>query len=164
MLSVCACRAHRRSLAPARRRQSHSPATSLVTTAPGSDQRRFANRHAGHDRRIAADRGPALYACRDYRPVSFSLQCAVVVDGARVEIVSKHHAMAHKDFVFNRHAFADKRVRRNFAARADRGVLLNLDKRSDLRFIADRAAIEIHQIGLKNSNVLSQRYIRRQSA
>jgi hypothetical protein len=47
-------------------------------------------------------------------------------------------------------------MRRDFAAFSDRDVLLNLDERSDLRLIPDAAAVEIHEVGVKNHHVKAQ--------
>ena len=58
----------------------------------GADQRAFANRYTGEDRRIAADRRAPLDPRRHHLPVGFGLQAAVFVDRRRVQIVGEHHA------------------------------------------------------------------------
>jgi hypothetical protein len=58
--------------------------------------------------------------------------------------------MPDETLVLNLHAFANKTVRRDFATRSHDHVLLNLDKRADLSLVADRTAVQIHQIRLKD--------------
>jgi len=58
--------------------------------------------------------------------------------------------MTHEALVFDRHSFADERVRRDLATLADARILLYLDKRTDLRVRADRTAVKIDQIRLKD--------------
>src|SRR5690606_22487019 len=80
----------------------------------------------------------------------------VIVRGAREAVVREHHAVADEDLVLDVHALADERVRGHLAACADEGVLLDLHERADARLVADRAAVEIHEIGVKDPDVLPE--------
>ena len=111
----------------------------------GSNERAFADRDAGDDGGVAADRCCALHAGDFNLPVGLSLKAAVGIGRARMAVVGEHDAMTDEDFVFDDHAFTDESVRRDLATRTDRGVLLDLDKGSDLRVAADRATVQIHQ-------------------
>ena len=53
--------------------------------------------------------------------------------------------MSDKHVVFDRHSFANEGVTRNLAALADDGILLDLDKRADLGFVPNFAAIEVNE-------------------
>ena len=122
----------------------------------GADQRAGADRDAGDDGRVGADRGRAPDARGLDLPIGFALQAAVAVGRARVAVVGEHHAVTDEDFVLDHDAFADEAVRRDLAAGADDGVLLDLDEGTDFGVVADRAAVEIHQRGLKDLDVLAQ--------
>ena len=65
--------------------------------------------------------------------------------------------MADKDVVFNGDAFTDKGVTGNLAAPADAGILLNLNERSNLRFIADLASVEVDELG--QFHIAAQLYV-----
>ena len=54
--------------------------------------------------------------------------------------------MADEDVVLDRHAFTDEGVARNLAPPADLCILLDLDERSDLRFVADLAAVQVDEL------------------
>ena len=97
-----------------------------------------------------------LTSGRHDRPVRVGLQAAVGVDGARVQIVGEHHAVADEHPVLDRHAFADEAVARDLAVAADRGAALDLDERADPRARADPAAIEVDQVGVMNDDVFVQ--------
>jgi hypothetical protein len=61
-----------------------------------------------------------------------------------------------KDLVFDRHAGADESVRRDLAAGADIRAALYLDEGADARIRTDRAAVQIHKVGMKNLDPLGE--------
>jgi hypothetical protein len=61
--------------------------------------------------------------------------------------------VADEDLVLDVDPLTDEGVRRNLAARSDRRVLLDLDERTDLRLIADRAAVEVDEVRMKDPDI-----------
>src|SRR5438309_4489262 len=103
---------------------------------PGPDRRAFS-----HQRGLDLPVLPGLeFPRRSRRP--------------RIRVVDEGDAMADEDVILDRHAFTDEGVARNLAPPADLRILLDLDERSDLRFVADLAAVQVDE--LRELDVLPQ--------
>ena len=66
--------------------------------------------------------------------------------------------MSDENLVFNGNAFTDKSVAGNFTPLPDGGALLDFDKSADASFIADFAAVKIHET--VDANITAKFYIR----
>src|SRR5215510_1626152 len=93
-----------------------------------TNQGTLANCDPGKNSRIAADTGALLHPRLDHLPVSLSLLASIIIDSAWVNVVRKHHPMAHKHAIFNGHPFTDKSVRRDLASFSNKRVLLNFNE------------------------------------
>src|SRR5687768_14686538 len=124
-----------------------------------ANQRAFADRNASEDRSIAADAGSFLHDRFDHFPIGFGLRRAIGVHRLRINVVRKHHAVSDKTFIFDSHAFTDERMGRYFATLADARILLNLNKRTDLCFRTDLAAVKIDEVGLKDAHAVTDDYV-----
>jgi hypothetical protein len=51
-------------------------------------------------------------------------------------------------------------MRRDLAPFSDVGVLLNLDERADLGMGADRTAVQVHQVLVKDHDTFAERHVR----
>jgi len=122
---------------------------------PRSNHRALADCDPAEYNRTASDGCAAFYASTDYLPVVFILQ-STFSGCTRIQIVDEHHSVSHEYVIFDRYSFANKSMRRDLAAAADNRVLLNFDKGADLGFIANRTAVEIDQIRLKDLDPLTQ--------
>jgi hypothetical protein len=78
-----------------------------------------------------------------------------------VQVIGEHHTVTDEYAIFERHALTHERVARNLALPTDDGVLLDLDKRANFRTGPNPAAIEVHEIGLKDTNVFFEGHRRR---
>jgi hypothetical protein len=67
--------------------------------------------------------------------------------------------MSDETLVVDLNAFTNKSVRGDLTTHPDNRVLLDLYKRADLRFVANRTAVQVNQIRLKDADVASQNYI-----
>jgi hypothetical protein len=114
------------------------------------------DRHARHDRGVAADGGAGADERARQRPVRVGDEPPLVVHRARTQIVREHHPMSDEHAVFEGDPLADERVAGDLAARADHGAALDLDKRADPRVRADRAAVHVHQVAVMDDDAVSQ--------
>ena len=65
--------------------------------------------------------------------------------GSRIAVVDKSYSVTHEDFGFNCHTLANEGVTANLATIADTRALLNFNECADLRFVADLAAVQVHE-------------------
>src|SRR5207237_6368675 len=93
------------------------------------------------------------------RPVGGAAHRVVRIHRLREQVVDEHDAVAHEDAVANRHARADERVARNLAVPADDRARLDLDERADLRVVADRAAIQVHELRLRDGDAVAKDHV-----
>lgn len=114
------------------------------------------NRHPRKDRRIAADCGLALDQSGNDFPFTVSHKLSDRIDGARIEIVGEHDAVADEDTIFDRDAFADEGMTGDLAVSADDGVLLDLHEGTDAGARTDPASVEIDQIGVMDNHPITQ--------
>src|SRR5688572_5867660 len=125
-----------------------------------ANQRAFTDRDAREDCRAATDARASSDNRLNNFPVSLRLRRAIGVHRTRIDVVRKHHTMTDKTFILNRDAFTDETMRRDLTTFTDLRVLLYLNKRADLRVRADRTAVEIDQVGLKDANAGTDDYVR----
>jgi hypothetical protein len=71
-------------------------------------------------------------------------------------VVREHHAMTDEDFILDDDAFANETVGRDLAAGPDDSASLDLYECADPRLVAHCAAVEIHQVRMKDADVLSE--------
>src|SRR5687768_8340918 len=139
----------------------YSEARNIVcNNRAGANQRTFADRDAREYCCIAANARAFLNHSFNHLPVGFRLRRTIFVHRTRINVVGKHHPMADKTFILNDNALADEGVRRDLATLTDADVLLNLDKGADLRVRANRTAVEIDQVRLKNTDARTNDYVR----
>lgn len=124
--------------------------------SPRSHQGPVSDRHSGQDRRVATNTRALPDESLNNLPIRLTLRTPVRIGGSWIKVICKHHAMADKNFVVYFDAFANKAMGRYFASGAHAGILLNFDERSNSRAIADRAAIKIDLVGVKNPDPLAQ--------
>src|SRR4029450_11236676 len=115
--------------------------------AAGADDGVLADDDLRENRGTRSDRRPPPDERRFNGPVGLGLQRAAGRRRPRKRVVDERDAVADEHLILDRDAGADERVARDLAAPADRGVTLDLDERSDLRVVADRAAVEIDERG-----------------
>jgi len=92
-------------------------------------------------------------------PVGFALQLAFRIRRARITIVDECDVVPNENAFFNGDAFANECVAGDFAPRPDTCAFLDFNERTDLRFIADLAPVEIDESA--NANIAPELYVRR---
>src|SRR5690606_8836582 len=119
----------------------------------------FAKGEAGRGGGSGADGGIAAEARGTHGPVGRPLQFTPLGGGARVEVVGEHHAVADEHAVLDNDAFADEGMARYLAVLANTGVLLDFHEAADATVPADRAAVEIDEVGLEDHHALTHRHL-----
>src|SRR6516162_2590739 len=76
---------------------------------------------------------------------------------SRIAIVDENNVVSNEYAVLNRHALTDECVTGDLAVGADHRTFLNLDKGPDLRAVADRAAVQIHEV--INDHILAEPHV-----
>jgi hypothetical protein len=92
----------------------------------------------------------------------FGLQFAITVDGSRIRVVDKSHAVANKDAILNGYALADKGMARNFAITSNVRILLDLDKSPDLCVVADLTTVKVDKF--RQLHVRAKFHVRRDTS
>jgi hypothetical protein len=131
----------------------------LCEHGAGANESAFTDADAAQHGHIGADRRPPTDLGCLYRPVCCRLHCSVVVGRARISIIGKHDAMTDKNLILNDHSLANERVGRYLASISDRGIALYLDEWTDEGTVADRAAVQIDERLVDDTNSLSKCYI-----
>src|SRR5439155_1893461 len=80
------------------------------------------------------------------RPVHLRLEPAIRVCRSRISIIYEDDIVTYEHTVFDCDALADEGMTGDLAIAPDRGSLLDFYKRSDLRPVADRAAVQIYKV------------------
>src|ERR1019366_1778253 len=107
----------------------------------------LADDHLRQDGGPGADGSAFLDPRGLYLPVRFGLQLAVAGGGPRIGVVDEGYAVSDEDVVFNLDSFANESVAGNLAVLADTGIFLDFHEGSDLGVGADRAAVQIDELG-----------------
>src|SRR5690242_5713062 len=131
--------------------------------APGPDQRPGPDPNAAHDRGVGAIARPRLDNGRDDLPVAgpaSAKQVAFGVDGGRVAIVGEADVWPDEGAILDGHAARDERERFHLYGPAKRHATLDLHKRRDLALIANRAAVQVDQVGMENDDIAPERDVR----
>ena len=111
-----------------------------------TDDCAFPNRDAAKNRGATPNTRPTFHDRWHDRPVSLSLQCAALRCRARVFVIDKSDPMTNEHLVLDVDAFANEAMTRDLAIAADSRALLNLDERTDLRVVADFAAVKVDEV------------------
>src|SRR5581483_3012257 len=118
---------------------------------PGNDASRanhgvLADGDAAEQHRAGANGGAPANHRRNAGPVSFRLQGAGGVRGAREAVVDECDIVADEDFVLDRHAFTDEGVAGDLATVADLDTLLNFNECPDLDVVPELTTVKVGEI------------------
>ena len=92
-------------------------------------------------------------------PVGFGLQLAFRIRRAGITIVDECDVVPNENAFFNGNAFANECMAGDFAPRPDTCAFLDFNERTDLRFIADLAAVKIDESA--EANIAPELYVGR---
>src|SRR3989344_2084107 len=67
-----------------------------------------ADRDAGQNDRVRADRCTGLYECGNDLPITTHSHCSIIVDGFRMFVVGEHDTVADKNAVFDGYPFTNE--------------------------------------------------------
>ena len=126
--------------------------------ASSADHSVFSNSDSTQKGRARTDCCPLLYHGALAIPVRFRLKLSIGIDRSRIAIVDEGYTVSDEDIGFDRNTFADKAVAANLTTIANFRPLLNFNECANRCFIANLAAVEIHE--RVNSYVATKPHIR----
>ena len=82
----------------------------MRNNSASTNQRSFTDSDACDDSRVTTNRRTLLHYGGNDFPVSISLWCAVCICCCWIDVVSEHHTVANKNFVFDDDTLTNKTV------------------------------------------------------
>src|SRR4051794_1731356 len=140
-----------------RRHASHDCVILHVTCdhCASPDESALPDGDSAHNSSATANRRARPHTRLQALPIAFALQAAVAVQCLGISIVDEHDAVSNKHAVIDCDPRANECVTGYFAVLSDGRIALNLHKCTNFRAVSYPAPVQIHEVRLKNSDILS---------